>query len=395
MNLSTSETLPPDDDKNLPAARRRRQQRLVAPLDSSDRAQLLDELALEMTPPADFYLFSSVTGLVLGIAILVDAPALYVLGGLIAPFMAPVIGLSLAVMVGSVRYFLRSLGGFFIGSLIVFIIGTLAGYVTPAFPQLHFTQAVFHTHFSWPDFLVLTLGAVLTTYLAARNAHAKPLVASAALAYELYIPLCVAGFGLSSGSPGLWPDGLMVYAVQLAWVALIGMLVLLAVGLRPSKFFGYSLGSTILLFAVIAVIAISGFGTAMGTQIAMPPQTPTVTPTFTLTPTPSSTPVPPTPSHTPSQTPVPSVTFTLTISPEPTLAFAKINAKELGGANVHTKPQFMAPVIKILANGWPVEVYPDAVRNEGVIWRKIKVADGVEGWIWESLLITATPKPGW
>ena len=393
MNLPTSEPL--DDKNDLPPARRRRQQRLVAPLDPGDRAQLLDELALQMTPPADFYLFSALAGLVIGMAILVDAPALYVLGALISPFMAPVIGLSLAVMVGSVRYFIRSLGGFLIGSLIVFIIGMLAGYVTPAFPQLHFSQAVFHAHFSWADFLLLTLGAVLTTYLAARNPQAKPLVASAALAYELYIPLCVAGFGLASGSPGLWPDGLVVYAVNLAWVALIGMLVLLAVGLRPSKLFGYSLGSTILLFAVITLIALSGFSAAVSTQIAMPPQTSTVTPTFTFTPIPSSTPVPPTPSHTPTQTPVPSATLTPTISPVPTLAIAKINAKELGGANVHTKPQFMAPVIRILANGWSVEVYPDAMRSEGVIWRKIRMADGVEGWIWESLLITATPKPGW
>jgi SH3-like domain-containing protein len=30
-----------------------------------------------------------------------------------------------------------------------------------------------------------------------------------------------------------------------------------------------------------------------------------------------------------------------------------------------------------------------------VIWRKIRTSDGVEGWIWETLILTATPKPGW
>jgi SH3-like domain-containing protein len=79
----------------------------------------------------------------------------------------------------------------------------------------------------------------------------------------------------------------------------------------------------------------------------------------------------------------------------PTLALAVINARQQGGANVHSKPEFLAPIVKILANGWPVEVYPDAVKSEGVIWRKIRTSDGVEGWIWETLILTATPKPGW
>jgi hypothetical protein len=228
-----------------------------------------------------------------------------------------------------------------------------------------------------------------------RSAQSKPLVASAALAYELYLPLGVAGFGLTSGVPNLWPDGLIVFAVHLAWTALIGVAILLVVGLRPTNFFGYSLGSTILLFSVVAVIALSGLTTALGTQVGMPLSSPTPTLTITLTPTVTDTPVPPTPSKTPTNTLIPTATTTLTISPVPTLALAIINAKDGGGANIHSKPEFKSPVVRILSNGWPVEVYADAVRSEGVIWRKIRTSDGEEGWIWESLILTATPKPGW
>jgi uncharacterized membrane protein len=395
MNLPTSEPLPSDEDKNLPPARRRRKQRMILPGETSERAEYVDEIAQRLIPPAEFFLFSGLVGLVLAAALLMDSPALYVLAALISPFMAPVVGLSLAVMLGSVRYFLRSLGAFAIGSLLVFVLGALAGALAGMLPELRIMQAVFHTHFSWPDFLVLTLGAGMTAYLSVRLAQSKPLVASAALAYELYLPLGAAGFGLTSGMPNLWPDGLIVFAVYLAWTALIGVAVLLVLGLRPTNFFGYSLGSTILLLSIVAAIALSGLTTALDTQVAMPLSSPTPTPTITLTPTLTDTPVPPTPSFTPTHTLVPTATTTLTVSPVPTLALAVINAKEQGGANIHSKPEFNAPVVRILGNGWPVEVYPDAVNSEGVIWRKIRISDGVEGWIWETLILTATPKPGW
>jgi uncharacterized membrane protein len=368
---------------------------MILPIETSERAGYIDDIAERLIPSAEFFLFSGLAGLVLATALLMDSPALYVLAALISPFLAPVVGLSLAVMLGSVRYFLRSLGAFAIGSLLVFVLGSLGGAVAGMLPGLKLVQAVFHAHFSWPDFLVLTLGAAMTVYMSARSPQSKSSVASAALAYELYLPLGAAGFGLTSGIPNLWPDGLIVFAVYLAWTALIGVAVLLVVGLRPTNFFGYSLGSTILLFSVVAVIALSGFSTALGTQVAMPLSSPTVTPTVTLTPTVTDTPVPPTPTSTPTHTLVPTETITLTVSPVPTLALAVINAKENGGANVHSKPGFSSPVVKTLGNGWPVEVYPDAVNSGGVIWRKIRTSDGVEGWIWESLILTATPKPGW
>jgi uncharacterized membrane protein len=368
---------------------------MILPEESSERAEYVDEIAQRLIPPAEFFLFSGLAGLVLATALLMDSPALYVLAALIAPFMAPVVGLSLAVMLGSVRYFLRSLGAFAIGSLLVFVLGALGGALAGMLPELKIMQAVFHAHFSWPDFLVLTLGAGMTAYLSVRSTQSKPLVASAALAYELYLPLGAAGFGLTSGMPNLWPDGLIVFAVYLAWTALIGVAMLLVLGLRPTNFFGYSLGSTILLLSIVAAIALSGLTTALDTQVAMPLSSPTPTPTITITPTLTETPVPPTPSFTPTHTLVPTETITLTVSPVPTLALAVINAKPQDGANIHSKPEFNAPVVRILANGWPVEVYPDAVNSGGVIWRKIRISDGTEGWIWETLILTATPKPGW
>ena len=58
------------------------------------------------------------------------------------------------------------------------------------------------------DFRVRALGAGLTAYLIVRSPHQKPLVTSVAIAYELYLPAGVAGFGLTSGIGTLWLNSL-------------------------------------------------------------------------------------------------------------------------------------------------------------------------------------------
>ena len=60
-----------------------------------------------------------------------------------------------------------------------------------------------------------------------------PALPSVLLAYELYLPLAIAGLGLGSGVPHLWPDGLVIYAINLAWGALLGAVTLAILGFRP------------------------------------------------------------------------------------------------------------------------------------------------------------------
>lgn len=394
MTLPTTEPIKPDEGSNLPPARRRRQRRSLIPAAGRARVEFLDDLSERVTPSLDFFLFSLLAGLVLGAGLLLDAPALIVLAALLAPFMAPVIGTSLASVVGSVRYFFMSLGSMSIGSLLIFLCGTLAGWLTKLLPgQSHlYSQPIYHAHFTLADFIVLTIGAALTVYLIVRAPQNRPLVASAALAYELFIPLGVAGFGLTSGVPNLFPDGLIVFAVHLAWAALIGAAMLAILGLRPGNFFGYTLSTTLVLVGLAAVIVLTGVGTAFGAHLALPPtasQTPSLTPTLTLTPR------PPTGTLTATNTLIPTTTPTRTITPEPTPVWAKIRSILGDGAVVHSEPGYQTKVIKSLVNTSMVQVMPDTTVKDGVIWRKIRMADGLEGWIWEALLQTATPKPGW
>jgi hypothetical protein len=352
MSLPPNEQIP-DDPNQLPPARRRRARRLLAPLEADERAAFLDRLAHRASPSFDFFLFSLLAGAVLSIGLLLNSLAILVLGAVLAPLMAPAVGVALGTVIGSVRFFVRSLAGLLIGSLLVFLVGVLAGYaIRPWLP-----------------------GAP-----------------SVALAYGLYIPLVAAGIGLGSGEPHLWPDGVVVFAVYLAWGSLLGAATLAIMGFRPLTLFGYTLSAAVALTGVILLIGISGAGAAVGGQVALPTPipsaTPTITPTLTVTPTPI-------PSATPSVTPTLTVTLTPTLtptttpSPTPTPMLALIRARD--GALLRETPG--GKIIRGYIYNTLVKVFPEVVVQDGRTWVHVQTPDGATGWMDQAVLVTATPAP--
>jgi len=397
MNLQNTESNP-DDPARLPPARRRRARRLLAPLGADERVALLDELAHRTSPSFDFFLFSFLAGLVLGFGLLLNSPSMLVLGILIAPVMAPAVGLSFGTVIGSGRIFFRSFIGLLIGGVLVVLAGALVGLVTLVWQPRPMMFASYYGQLSWDNFIVMIAGIVLTS-AAMVHSDRKPLVPSVAVAYELYLPLALAGIGLTSGIPNLFPDGLVVFAVYLSWAALLGALTLALLGFRPLSLFGYTLSGAVALVGVILLIGISSAGAAIGGQMGMP----TPVPTFTLTPSPvpptatfTLTPVPPTLTATSTVTPTPTLTPTTTPSPSPTPVYAFINASsgDPPGAKIRSEPE--GTVIRSYLNNTLVQILPETVEVNGQVWVRVQVVeDGTVGWILQSLLLAATPSPNW
>jgi hypothetical protein len=273
-------------------------------------------------------------------------------------------------------------------------------------PPHMYQQAAYHSTFTWPDFIVLMIGAGLTTYLMVRLPYQKPLVASAAIAYELYLPVGVAGFGLSSGLNGLWPGALELFLIHLVWTILVGTFVLALLKLRPSNAAGYMLATAYALVGVVALLAvyynpqaIAPVPTARPTpgtvSAGLAALQPSSTPSPSRTQTASRVPVTSTITPLPTTTPTPESTYTptFTITPTPTLVWAKITATGGNGAIIREKPDFKAPVVQSLLNGTLVQVLPE-VENIGYVkWIHIRTVNGREGWIVLDLLRTATPPP--
>lgn len=393
MSLPTSELFP-DDPERLPPARRRRAKRLLAPLDADERAALLDALAHRLSPSFDFFLFSLLGGLVLGAGLLLDAPAILLLGALLSPFMAPLIGLALGMVTGSAAFFSRSLAGLAVGAALALLGGLLAGlaarFLDPAHTELALSQAYLHARLSWTGFLTALIGAGFAAGTVLHGER-KAAVASVALAYELYLPLAVAGFGLAGRYPHLWPDGLVVFCLHLAGAVLIGALVFVLLGYRPLTLLGYTLGGTVALLGVILVIGIGGAGAVFGGRMGLPTLIPSATPTRTLAPTHTATPIPPTltPSLTPTITLTP--THTQTPIPTPTPHYALIAATGSNGALLRAEPG--GAVLRSYVNGALMQLLPETQELEGALWVKVIAPDNQQGWIMQGLIITVTPAP--
>jgi hypothetical protein len=236
----------------------------------------------------------------------------------------------------------------------------------------------------------------------------SPILPSVAIAYELYVPLAIAGYGFGSGQPHLWPDGLVVFGIHLAVLAISGTIVFMLLGIKPLSFIGYTLGSVVTILAIVLVIGLSSAGAIVGGKIAMPTQVPTATYTGTPEPptsTPTETPIPPTPTLSPTvptSTATPPPTATSTITPKPTPFYAEISvSKEYAGAFIRTEPNLESQIVTSLVNGTIIEILDPSPSfdEQGRNWLNIRFinedGDAQDGWIIEGLLIIATPRPNW
>lgn len=377
----------PDDEQRLPAARRRQADRsLFGPLSVDERSQALERVVGRAAPNVDFFLYSLFAGAVIGLGLFADSPYLLVLGVLIAPLMAPAVGVALGVSLGSTRHFARSLIGLLIGCVLVFLAGWLAG-LGAAGTREPLALAHLHAQFQWAALLALAAAAALTTATLIRDQNAE--LPSMVVVYGLYVPLASAGFGLASGVEGLWPAGLVVFLIHLAWISLFGAITLLVSGFRPPTLFGYSIGATLLLAGLVAFIGFTGAGAVFGARIGLPTLTPSNTPTATWTPTPTVT---LTPSQTPTASRTPTASPSRTPSPSPTPVIAIINVEDGSGAFLREEPAGQA--VTTLLNGTVVHMLPEAPASAGgQLWLHIYVpALDRSGWILEGLLATATPQ---
>jgi hypothetical protein len=388
MNQFNSHPIP-EDPEQLPPARRRRARRLLVPLDVDERANFVEQVARRASASFDFFLFSLLAGLVFAVGLLLDTTAVLLLGALLAPAMTPAVGISLGTVLGSMRFFLRSLIALGIGSALVFAAGMGGSYATRFILPEQLTQAHLQTQLSPLNFLVVAIGSIFTCLKLARSPN-RPILASVALAYGLYLPLTGAGIGYMTGIPYLFPDGLLVFAIYLAWSAFLGALTLAILGFRPLTLFGYTLGGTVTLLSVILLVGLGGAGAAIGANVALPtpvPPTPTVTFTASPTNTMTHTPIPPTETATPTLTPTHTPTPTLTVTPTPRPVYALVEAGEGGGAYLRQAPGLQAPILGVVSNGTMVQVLTEQpVVEDNASWHQVLTSDDREGWVMEMLL---------
>ncbi|HEX7542079.1 MAG TPA: SH3 domain-containing protein [Anaerolineales bacterium] len=385
---------PLGDSTHLPRARRRRAHRRLVPLAADKRAAMLDDLARRAFPSFEFFMFAFLCGVILGAAYLLNAPAMLLLGILLAPLLTPWVGLTLAAVTGSWRFFFLTLGGLLVAGALVFLTGALAGLAGRLWVNLPFYYARTHAQLWWPDLLVVALGAALLAISFVRSEQ-KPILASVMLAYGLFLPVSAAGIGLGIGKDiggvTLWPNGLLVFLVHLALATLVGGIVLVAMRFKPMRVSGYLLPIFLGLLTLVALVVLTGLVTFIRDGItAARHMAPTPTPTTLILP--STTPIV-VQTSTPLPISMPSATLSPAFTLQPTPVYDVIAADPAyGGAVFRAEPGRKGIQLAILNNGTIVQVLPE-IENVGTeTWVRVRV-DTLEGWVLQAVLAPTTLIP--
>lgn len=420
---------PPSRGASAAARRRRANRREMFPADAEGQAALISSLSRRAYPSFELFVFSLVCGAILGLGFLLDSQAVLLLGILVTPLMTPWVGFLLALLTGSPRFLFETLMALVISALIVFLGGLLTGFAARLFLPITLTNVFIHARLWIPSLVVLAIGAITLVASFARSED-KPFLPSVIIAYAFYLPISAGGFGLGSGVEGIFPQGLLVFAVHFALASTLGLLVLFLLKLRPTTS-GILFSTVFLLLFAVVMVALMGSGVPANAPAvsaatftptltvqpttAVPSTTPTLTPAPTSTPRPSKTPSPTpisqgtitvtlpavsptagtitaTPTATVNNTPTP--TLTITSTAEVSITLGTVGANEGGGANLRQTPN--GKYILTVDNGTVVEIYPDFRQVNGVTWLHVFVTrDGqrIEGWLLESVVTYATPEP--
>ena len=380
----TFEPLQPiDDPESLPRARRRRANRMLTQMRADEREAYLEELAHQVSPGIDLYLFAVAAGLLIGLAFRFDQLALMVAAVLVAPRLAPVAGMALAAVCGSLRYFGRQIGALLLALLLVAIAAGLLGGIGDSASAS--VLAAGYAGLNLVDFLVLIAGASLMGLTLARSGTIDP-IPRALVAYELFLPAAAVGYGLATAQSSVWQGSVMTLALNLSWAVVACGLVLVLYGFRPLTGSGYSLPASIGLMAAIGLLSALNLGVSV--LAAVPTPTPTPSPTPTATPTP-----PPTATRTATATDTATITPTVTDTATPTVTPTPPSAVVFGtgGAGVLLRDAPNGESSSGLIEGLPVVIIAGPETVGGEAWLQVRVSDGREGWILARYIATLTP----
>ena len=397
MSLPNSEPLP-ENINELPPARQRHIRRQPRSASLAERQLLLESLHSLTAPNLNFILFSLMGAIAVGAALFFNDPAVLVLALVMLPFHRPIFGLALLPAIRKPVPGLKSLISLLILLILNFSAGVLAGYLRK---DLAYDNLALY-RFSAPYWLNLALvgsSTVLAVFVMIRKGTLPRLI-GVLLAYEILLPLAIAGFAFPLGVFRLFPNALWVSLTHLGLAIFLAAITFFALGFGPRSPAGWAF--ILLPVALIAgglllnIPAATDFTTAnidpSGTpsSTTAPSKPPGARPSTTTT----ATRQPPTSTASPALTqtflPTETQTFTQTQTPQPTTYWAIVDAQT--GAVIRESPTFDAPVAGYLNDGDAVEI-KGIITEDGTLWYQVNTPDGQNGWLLGSLVNTQTPTP--
>ena len=408
MSLPSSEPLP-DDINELTPARQRHLRRMPRSASPAEHDILMESLLSLTAPRLDFFLLLVLGALSFSAALYFNEPILLFLAVIFLPFLSPIFNLALLPSSLKPGYAAKSGIVLVVAIILCFVTGALIGWLVPEAGVSNLN--IFHlSRPYWIDAVLVTGSAVFCSVVILRQDR-LPRLAGVLLSYEILIPLAIAGYGLATGHPQLWPGALLTAILYLGLALVTAIVTLIILGILPDSLTGWLIAFLPLALSLALLTATLLFNQQDLPAVPDPTTTATLAPSQTPSPKvietqPTSTEYPPTatlaftPSQTATQmaaqttitptdeTATPTITATATI--EPTAALGVVVAEN--GAVVREGPDFSNPVVAYVYYDEQVTILGEATSGY-TLWYEIEKSTGEVGWLLGSLVRVPTPSP--
>lgn len=204
-------------------------------IDADDRARVFTEAASSATSASvAYWLVLVLAGAIASLGLALNSSAVIIGAMLIAPLLAPVVGVALALAVGDGGLAVETLLVVLVSTMAVIIVGALLALALPLPFQIVTPEIAARTRPTTLDLAIAVAsglaGAAVTVSPRSRLSGAVPGVA---ISVALVPPLAVTGYGIGTGWQ--WPiirGSLLLYGANLAGIVMSAMVVFLLAGMH-------------------------------------------------------------------------------------------------------------------------------------------------------------------
>ncbi len=237
--------------------------RWTATLDEEERVVVYSDLRRGARADRDFLTLTALSTAIAALGLLLNSAAVIIGAMLVAPFMAPLIALGLAVVHGDARFMRVAATAVVRGTLVAYPIGILLGVLVP---QVNLGDEVLaRTEPSGLDLLVALLSGAAGAYAYARRDLSAALP-GVAIAAALVPPLAASAIALGSGEMEEAAGAALLYALNVTAISAAAAVVFMWFGFRPESqrlgrmraFFGGFAMIVVLVVAMLAAVIFLG-----------------------------------------------------------------------------------------------------------------------------------------
>jgi uncharacterized hydrophobic protein (TIGR00271 family) len=202
------------------------------------RLRSIGELRRSSRLTAGFLVLTVLSSSIATFGLITDSAAVIIGAMLIAPFLSPIMAMSLAVLGGRWHLLERAAITLAVGVGLALVVSFLLTWLALQLPFDALTtipaEVASRTHPSPFDLAIALAGGAAAAYALVRLEGAAALF-GVAIATALMPPLCTVGIGLALGDPGIWQAAGTLFVTNLVAIGASATVVFTALRLRPRR----------------------------------------------------------------------------------------------------------------------------------------------------------------